>query len=527
MSPRSFEECRCLLSTKANTLIGDLFAADPQRGQKLAVKLQLGGGEFIHVDYSKNSISDDDWKRLFQLGQCRELRGAMTSMFTGQHVNRTEDRAALHMALRDQEDYFKFGVHQEIQAELHKMSRLSNMVRDGTWRGQTGKSIEHIVNIGIGGSDLGPCMATEALAHLASSVQVHFVSNVDGCHLERVLKRCSPDTTLFIVVSKTFTTRETIMNARSAKSWLHTCGIGEFNKHFIAVSSNLPAVKDFGIEEAVSFWDWVGGRYSLWSAVGLAIMISIGPDSFCQLLEGAHVVDRHFYESDLNRNIPVLLALVGVWHRNVMKYPTYAVIPYEQALSRLPAYLQQLDMESNGKSALISPPDGRATFETGPIVWGEPGTNGQHAFFQLVHQGTDIIPVDLMVGVKSICGESWATEHHEALFANCVAQSEALLVGRRSQNVHKDFSGNRPSNTIVYSKLTPLILGALIAIYEHKVFVQGAIWGINSFDQMGVELGKQLATAIEGELSSATIKEGHDSSTKELLSLFISSNEPH
>lgn len=496
----------------------ELFSQDSSRGDTFSLKLPLPGGQYLYLDYSKNNVTKESLSLLIEMANTANLRGKMNEFISGAHINATEDRAVLHMALRDVDDHFKTGHHASVQAELTKMISISEAIRSGSWVGQSGLPIKHVVNIGIGGSDLGPCMVTRALSHLAAKdLTVEFVSNVDGCHLEGVLRDCLPDQTLFIVVSKTFTTRETILNATSAKHWLQSHGITDFGKHFVAVSSNIAAVKEFGIEKVVSFWDWVGGRYSLWSAVGLSIMIAIGPTHFQDLLLGAHMMDRHFFESPFDANMPVILALIGIWNRNVCERPTFAVIPYEQALSRLPAYLQQLDMESNGKSVKL---DGKKVdYSTGPIVWGEPGTNGQHAFFQLIHQGTDIIPVDFLVGARSISQSSWGEEHHIALYANCVAQSEALMVGRKHNDPHKMFEGNRPSNTVVYSQLSSVTLGALIALYEHKTFVQGAIWGINSFDQMGVELGKVLATTIEKELASSSPGH-HDSSTRRLMELF-------
>ena len=428
-----------------------------------------------------------------------------------------------------------------MKEELSKMKRISDAIRNGSWRNQFDDPIEDIVNIGIGGSDLGPAMAVEALRDGCNTqCRVHFVSNVDGYHLDSVLKRCkSPPTTLFIVVSKTFTTRETMLNATTAKQWLLNAtttkqrlmdrGIEGIGKHFIAITANEQVAKDFGATEILKFWDWVGGRYSLWSAVGLSIMIEIGYDQFMNMLEGAEAIDEHFRSNrnQLHKNIPALMALISIWYRNFFKAPTLAVIPYEQALSRFPAYLQQLEMESNGKSTNVKTMS-QVDYETGPIIWGEPGTNGQHAFFQHLHQGTDLVPIDFLVGVigKHLqCNPKSKEEHHRVLFANCIAQSEALMLGRENtKEPYKFFPGNKPSNTLVYHQINPRTLGALIALYEHKVYVQGVILGINSFDQWGVELGKQLATVIEKELTGSQELSSHDSSTKSLINLYLSGN---
>ena len=503
----------------AKTLsIKDEFAKDPKRADQFSVRVDIGRGDFLHYDYSKNLITSETIKILTALAKSAGVEEWRKRMFSGEHINVTEDRAVLHVALRARQ-------LPEVQAELAKMKQLSEQVRSGQWKGHSGKPITDVINIGIGGSDLGPAMAVQALG-CNSSVRVHFCSNVDGMHLHNTLKNCTPDTTLFIIVSKTFTTRETMLNAQAAKHWLSQSGITDFQKHFIAVSTNQKAVEEFGAKECVKFWDWVGGRYSLWSAVGLSIMMAVGAEEFEELLEGARMMDEHFSMAALDQNMPVIAALLGIWYRNFYNAPTLAVIPYEQALSRLPAYLQQLDMESNGKRAsksgtLIQ------NYSTGPIVWGEPGTNGQHAFFQHLHQGSDLIPLDLLIGLHPQDAKSDSLNSHLVLYANCLAQSEALMLGEPNTNdAHRHFAGNRPSSTVVYNKLTARTLGAVLAFYEHKVFVQGVIWGINSFDQFGVELGKKLATAIEKELAKQDSNNRdsvakHDSSTSKLIQLYM------
>ena len=530
-----------------------LFQSQPDRFQKLSFKLESPG---ILVDLSKNLIEEETLNLLLDLAREVGIEEARNKMFQGYPINSTEGRAVLHTALRSQPSDGPIPVRNEkgeiveenvltaVMKELAVMKRISDQVRSGEWKGHTGKRITHIVNIGIGGSDLGPVMVYEALkAWKHPEIQCQFVSNVDGGHLASILASgLNPETTLFIIVSKTFTTAETMKNAQSARSWLlESCNqkIEAVKKHFIAVSTNLPAVSAFGIDaenNSVQFWDWVGGRYSLWSGVGLSIMMSIGSEGFEELLAGARDMDKHFLSTPLENNIPVLMALLGIWYNNFWGCETLAVLPYEQALSRFSAYLQQADMESNGKGCTAQ---GQpiTSYQTGPIVWGEPGTNGQHAFFQLIHQGTKMIPCDFMAGVKPVYGKY--EDHHRMLLANFLAQTEALMLGKDMIQVEsehpvdkfvapktisretllpqKTFPGNRPSTSILYDRLTPRTLGALIALYEHKIFVQGVVWGVNSFDQWGVELGKQLATKILKELESEVKGGSHDQSTQSLI----------
>ncbi|RKO96171.1 glucose-6-phosphate isomerase [Caulochytrium protostelioides] len=466
-------------------------------------------------------------------------------MFAGDRINTTEQRAVLHVALRndparpiavDGRD-----VMPDVTAVLKHMQTFSDAVRDRTWRGYTGKPITDIVNIGIGGSDLGPVMVVEALKHYAHpDLQCHFVSNVDGTHLYETTKRLDPESTLFIVVSKTFTTQETLTNAESAKAWFlaHAKDPAHVAKHFVAVSTNEPAVTAFGIDAAnmFGFWDWVGGRYSLWSAVGLSICLAVGFDRFREMLQGAHEMDRHFVETPLEANLPVLLALIGIWYNNFFGAETVAVLPYDQYLVRFAAYFQQGDMESNGKSVTRTNEAIQGRYSTGPILWGEPGTNGQHAFYQLIHQGTKLVPADFLAPVKPL---NPLEHHHQILLSNFFAQTEALMTGKTRAQVraelvaaqaadpddatllaHKAFAGNKPSNSIMYHALTPRTLGHLVALYEHKIFVQGIVWQINSFDQWGVELGKQLAKAILPELGSDAPITTHDSSTRGLINFY-------
>lgn len=532
-----------------------LFQSQPDRFQKFSFKLESPG---ILVDLSKNLINEKTLELLLKLAEEAKVEEARDKMFKGFPINSTEGRAVLHTALRAQLSDGPVPVRNEkgeiieenvlpaVMKELATMKRISDQVRSGEWKGHTGKRITHIINIGIGGSDLGPVMVYEALkAWKHPEIQCQFVSNVDGGHLASILANgLNPETTLFIIVSKTFTTAETMKNAQSARSWLlDSCNQNQeaIKKHFIAVSTNLPAVSAFGIDaenNSVQFWDWVGGRYSLWSGVGLSIMMSIGSERFEELLSGARDMDNHFLSAPLNQNIPVLMALVGIWYNNFWGCETLAVLPYEQALSRFSAYLQQTDMESNGKgcSAQGQP---IISYQTGPIVWGEPGTNGQHAFFQLIHQGTKMIPCDFIAGVKPIYEKY--RDHHKMLLANFLAQTEALMLGKDMEQVEsehpvdkfvahdtitretllpqKTFPGNRPSTSILYERLTPRTLGALIALYEHKIFVQGVVWKVNSFDQWGVELGKQLASKILKELEGdAGVNTGnHDQSTQSLI----------
>ncbi|NGO52529.1 glucose-6-phosphate isomerase [Allomesorhizobium camelthorni] len=491
----------------------EAFASDPQRFETFS----LTEGDLL-LDWSKCAVTPATMALLENLAEAAGLAERRQAMFSGDRINITEDRAVLHTALRAGPDAKIVLDGAEImggvRAVLDAMEKFSDAVRSGAASGATGRRITDIVNIGIGGSDLGPAMATLALAPYHDGPRVHYVSNVDGAHIHDTLKGLDPETTLFIVASKTFTTIETMTNAATARKWIEQAlGTAAVAKHFAAVSTALDKVANFGIapDRVFGFWDWVGGRYSLWSAIGLPVMIAVGAKHFREFLAGAHEMDRHFATAPLLKNIPVVMGLVGYWHRVVCNYPTRAVIPYDQRLSRLPAYLQQLDMESNGKRVTID--GGAVTTPTGPVVWGEPGTNGQHAFFQLLHQGTDIIPVEFLAAAEG--HEPKLRHHHDLLLANCLAQSEALMKGRtleeaeaqmRAKGVtpaeiekiapHRVFPGNRPSVTILYRKLDPHTLGRLIALYEHRVFVEAQLFGINAFDQWGVELGKELATGL-------------------------------
>jgi glucose-6-phosphate isomerase len=506
-----------------------LFEDDPTRGQRLTVEA-LG----LYFDYSKNRITDETLKLLLQLATESGLRVRIEALFAGEKINITENRAVLHVALRaprgasivvDGEN-----VVLRVHAVLDRMTDFSNRVRSGAWKGHTGKRIRNVVNIGIGGSDLGPVMAYEALKHYSErALTVRFVSNVDGADFVEATRDLDPTETLFIVSSKTFTTLETMTNAQSAREWLLR-GLGEdvkaVAKHFVAVSTNAQKVSEFGIDTAnmFEFWDWVGGRYSMTSAIGLSTMLAIGPEHFRALLNGFHQVDEHFRTAPFERNLPVLMGLLGVWYNNFFGAQTVAVLPYEQYLKRFPAYLQQLTMESNGKDVTL---DGvRVPYDTSPIYWGEPGTNGQHSFYQLIHQGTRLIPCDFIAFEKPL---HLLGRHHDLLLANVFAQAEALAFGKTPEQVkaegtpdwlvpHRVFEGNRPSNMILAQQLTPETLGKLVALYEHSVFTQGVIWNIDSFDQWGVELGKVLAQRIASELESKTEPElSHDSSTNNLI----------
>jgi glucose-6-phosphate isomerase len=512
-----------------------LFSGDPKRFGKHSVSL----GDLLY-DYSKNRVDDEAMAALVALARNAGVEARREAMFSGEPINVTEGRAVLHTALRDLSGgkvvVGEKNVMPGIRKVLAAMRRFAIAVRSGAYP-VTGGKITDIVNIGIGGSDLGPAMAVRALSPYADGPRAHFVSNVDGADLSDTLKHLDPATTLFIIASKTFTTAETMANANSARDWVaRRVGRKQAGAHFAALSTNLEATRAFGIadDRTFGFWDWVGGRYSVWSAIGLSVMIAIGPRRFLEFLEGAHVADRHFREAPLERNIPVIMALLGIWHRNVWGFSTHAVLPYDNRLARFPAYLQQLDMESNGKHVTL---DGRAVnYETGPIVWGEPGTNGQHAFYQLIHQGTSVIPCDFLIAAEP---QEKLGKHHMMLAANCFAQAEALMNGRTLEEVvaemrargvdevriakvapHRVFEGNRPSSTFLYRKLTPAMLGTLIALYEHKVFVQGVIWNVNSFDQWGVELGKVLAVEIEPMLSGEASAKKRDASTRGLIEAF-------
>jgi len=513
-----------------------LFAEDPQRFTDFSLRL----GDLL-LDYSKNRIDHPTRALLIALAEQAGVEAARTAMFEGAELNLTEHRAVLHVALRNRSDrpirVNGVDVMPEIRAVQAKMRTFSTQIRDGSWRGATGLPIRSVVNIGIGGSDLGPAMVVEALKpYQQDGLALHFLSNVDGSHAAEILKRCDPATTLFIVASKTFTTQETIANASTARAWL-VAALGEaaVAQHFVALSTNEAAVTAFGIDPAnmFVFWDWVGGRYSLWSAIGLSIAVAIGFDRFEELLDGAFTMDEHFRTAPLAANLPVLLALIGIWNANFLGAEALAVLPYDQYLHRFPAFLQQLDMESNGKSVAR---DGTpVSWSTGPILFGEPGTNGQHAFYQLIHQGTRLIPCDFLVAAES---HAPFAAHHPMLLANVLAQAEALMRGKNEAEVraeltaaglsgpalealvpHRVFAGNRPSNILLYRRLDPRTLGMLIALYEHKVFVQGIIWDINSFDQWGVELGKALAKVILPELTGEAPPAPHDSSTAGLIAL--------
>ena len=515
-----------------------MFQDDAKRFENFS--LQLGS---LFFDYSKNCINKETIKLLLKLAEQAELPANIKRMFNGDRINSTEQRAALHTALRNRSDKPVYLDDKNIMQDVHRVQELmrnfSDAVRSGQHTGYTGKAIRSIVNIGIGGSDLGPLMVCEALKPYANpDLQVHFVSNIDGSHLTETLKKLDAETTLFIVSSKTFTTQETLTNARSARTWL-TEQLGDEQavaNHFAAISTNLDATARFGIhpDNVFEFWDWVGGRYSLWSAIGLPIALYVGMDKFEELLEGGYEIDEHFRNAPLDQNMPVLMGLLGIWYGNFFGADSNAVFPYDQYLHRFPAYLQQLDMESNGKGV---DRDGiPVDYDTGMVVWGEPGTNGQHAFYQLIHQGTRMIPADFLAPIHS---QNPLGEHHSILLANCFAQTEALMVGKTAQEAraelieqgiqdealeallpHKVFTGNKPSNTLLFDKLGPRTLGMLIALYEHKVFVQSVVWNINPFDQWGVELGKQLAGSILPELSKAAQSPQHDDSTNGLIDYF-------
>ena len=507
----------------------DLFAKDPKRGERLAC--EAAG---LYLDYSKNRITDQSLKLLFQLAKETGLRAKIDAMFSGEKINITENRAVLHTALRAPRDATILvdgkNVVPEVHAVLDKMADFSNRVRSGAWLGFTGKRIKNIVNVGIGGSDLGPVMAYEALKHYSErGLTFRFVSNVDGIDFIEATRDLDAAETLFVISSKTFTTLETMTNAQSARDWVLGKLGGDVKavaKHFVAVSTNAEKVSAFGIDTAnmFGFWDWVGGRYSMDSAIGLSTMLAIGPDNFRAMLDGFHEIDEHFRTAPFEKNLPVLLGLLTVWNTDFFGAATVAVLPYEQYLKRFPAYLQQLTMESNGKHVTLA--GKHVDYETGPIFWGEPGTNGQHSFYQLIHQGTRLIPCDFIAFAQALTPLG---RHHDILIANVFAQAEALAFGKTAEQVkaegtpdwlipHRVFEGNRPSNTILADKLTPAVLGKLVALYEHSVFTQGAIWNIDSFDQWGVELGKVLAQRIIPELESSTpAKLKHDGSTNSLI----------
>jgi len=522
----------------SQTHMKNLFAEDADRFTKFSVRF-----DDMLVDYSKNIINADTMNLLCSLAEECHLSDAIEKMFTGSKINKREDRAVLHVALRNVQNEAVYVDGQDVMPEVNKVlaqvKDFSERVIGGAWKGYTGKPINHIVNIGIGGSDLGPYMVTECLkSYWKPHITPHFISNVDGTHITETLKQVDPETTLFMISSKSFTTQETMTNAHTARKWFLEAAKDEafVAKHFVAISTNKPAVEAFGIDPAnmFKFWDWVGGRYSLWSAIGLSIACTVGFEHYRALLEGAHAMDQHFRYSPFKRNIPVILALIGVWYNNFFNAHSEAVLPYSQYMHRLPAYLQQGNMESNGKTVSRGGQD--VNYATGPIIWGEPGTNGQHAFYQLIHQGTQLIPCDFLAPAIS---HNPVGDHHAKLLANFFAQTEALMNGRTLEQVttellnggmdeaavnelapYKVFPGNRPSNSILFKQLTPHTLGSIIAMYEHKIFVQGVIWNIFSFDQWGVELGKVLAKKILPELEGKAPVLSHDSSTNGLINAF-------
>ena len=518
--------------------IADLFAKDGDRFSKFSATFD----DQMLVDYSKNRITEETLAKLQDLAKECDLAGAIKSMFSGEKINRTENRAVLHVALRNRSNTPILvdgkDVMPEVNAVLEKMKTFSEAIISGEWKGYTGKAITDVVNIGIGGSDLGPYMVTEALRPYKNHLNMHFVSNVAGTHIAEVLKKVNPETTLFLVASKTFTTQETMTNAHSARDWFLKAAGDEKHvaKHFAALSTNAKAVGEFGIDTAnmFEFWDWVGGRYSLWSAIGLSIVLSIGFDNFVELLSGAHAMDKHFSTTPAEKNLPVLLALIGIWYNNFFGAETEAILPYDQYMHRFAAYFQQGNMESNGK--YVDRNGNVVDYQTGPIIWGEPGTNGQHAFYQLIHQGTKMVPCDFIAPAIT---HNPLSDHHQKLLSNFFAQTEALAFGKSREVVEQEyrdqgkdpatldyvvpfkvFEGNRPTNSILLREITPFSLGALIALYEHKIFTQGVILNIFTFDQWGVELGKQLANRILPELKDDKEISSHDSSTNGLINRY-------
>ena len=518
--------------------IKDLFAGNPGRFDRFSQKF-----EDILLDYSKNLYDEETFELLLKLAEEVDLKPAIEAMFSGQSINETENRAVLHTALRNQGNqpvyYQGEDVMPPVNTVLEQMKKFSEAIISGSWKGFSGKPVKHIVNIGIGGSDLGPVMVTEALKHYQKPhITVHFVSNVDGTHMTETLKKCDPESTLFMIASKTFTTQETMTNAHSARKWFlaHAQDESHIKKHFVAISTNLKAVEAFGIDSnnMFRFWDWVGGRYSLWSSIGLSIACTIGFDHYNDLLAGAHAMDDHFRTSPFHENIPVIMALTGIWYNNFFGAETEAILPYDQYMHRFAAYFQQGNMESNGK--YVNRDGTPVSYQTGPVIWGEPGTNGQHAFYQLIHQGTKLIPCDFLAPANS---HNPLGDHHQKLLSNFFAQTEALMNGKSEQEViaelksagksddeisrltpFKIFTGNKPTNSILFDRLTPRTLGSLIAMYEHKIFVQGVIWNIFSFDQWGVELGKQLAKKILPELEGDATISSHDASTNGLINAY-------
>ena len=518
--------------------IADLFAKDGDRFSKFSATF----GDQMLVDYSKNRITEETLAKLQDLAKECDLAGAIKSMFSGEKINRTENRAVLHVALRNRSNTPILvdgkDVMPEVNAVLEKMKTFSEAIISGEWKGYTGKAITDVVNIGIGGSDLGPYMVTEALRPYKNHLNMHFVSNVDGTHIAEVLKKVNPETTLFLVASKTFTTQETMTNAHSARDWFLKAAGDEKHvaKHFAALSTNAKAVGEFGIDTAnmFEFWDWVGGRSSVWSSIGLSIVLSIGFDNFVDMLSGAHAMDKHFSTTPAEKNLPVLLALIGIWYNNFFGAETEAILPYDQYMHRFAAYFQQGNMESNGK--YVDRNGNVVDYQTGPIIWGEPGTNGQHAFYQLIHQGTKMVPCDFIAPAIT---HNPLSDHHQKLLSNFFAQTEALAFGKSREVVEQEyrdqgkdpatldyvvpfkvFEGNRPTNSILLREITPFSLGALIALYEHKIFTQGVILNIFTFDQWGVELGKQLANRILPELKDGKEISSHDSSTNGLINRY-------
>ncbi|MDO6544614.1 glucose-6-phosphate isomerase [Photobacterium sanguinicancri] len=520
--------------------LSELFANDSERFTKFSTEF----GSDILLDYSKNLITEETLAKLFDLAEQTELKAAIAELFSGEKINQTEDRAVLHAALRNRSNTPIMVDGQDVMpgvnAVLDKMQAFTARIVDGEWKGYTGKEITDVVNIGIGGSDLGPYMVAEALAPYKTRLNMHFVSNVDGTHIAETLKGLNPETTLFLIASKTFTTQETMTNAHSARDWFLATAQDSAHvaKHFAALSTNATSVAEFGIDtdNMFEFWDWVGGRYSLCSAIGLSISLAVGFDNFVELLEGAHAMDKHFAETPAEQNIPVILALIGIWYNNFHGAESEAILPYDQYMHRFAAYFQQGNMESNGKC--VDRGGNSVDYQTGPIIWGEPGTNGQHAFYQLIHQGTKLIPCDFIAPAVS---HNPISDHHPKLMANFFAQTEALAFGKSKEQVEaefvaagkslddvkdlvsfKVFEGNRPTNSILVKQVTPRVLGSLIAMYEHKIFAQGVIWNIFSFDQWGVELGKQLANQILPELTNSEAVVSHDSSTNGLINQFKS-----
>lgn len=535
----AWQELEAHFKAMKKTTLKELFANDPNRFDKYTASFN----DQILLDYSKNLITDETLSKLFNLAKQCKLEDATKAMFSGEKINRTEDRAVLHTALRNRSNTPVYvdgqDVMPQVNAVLEKMKAFCEKIHSGEWTGYTGKAIRSVVNIGIGGSDLGPVMITEALKpYKKANIDSYFVSNVDGTHIAETLKKLDPETTLFLVASKTFTTQETMTNAHSARDWFLASAKDEafVAQHFAALSTNAKAVSEFGIDtdNMFEFWDWVGGRYSSWSAIGLSIALNIGFDNFEELLAGAHEMDQHFVSTPIEKNLPVLLGLIGIWYNNFFGAQTVALLPYDQYMHRFPAYFQQGDMESNGK--YVDRSGHPVDYQTGPIIWGEAGTNGQHAFYQLIHQGTKLIPADFIAPAQT---HNPLGDHHQKLLSNFFAQTEALAFGKDADTVRaefvaqgkaadeieqlvpfKVFQGNRPTNSILMQKITPRSLGSLIAMYEHKIFVQGVIWNIFTFDQWGVELGKQLANKILPELGDDATVTSHDSSTNGLINTF-------